>query len=401
MKRIPWVLLALALISCQSGQSPARNIVYVVDGQNILTLEATSNTPLGMMAEAGLTLSPADKIYANGVEVPADAALPADSTTTLQVRRAVDVTLVTPDGQTTFQSAAQTVGQAMAQTGLLLYASDFLSPPAQTPLNTPVMVTYRPARELTVSLDGTAITVKSSALTVGQALAEAGIPLIGLDYSRPAEAKPVPANGRIKVIRVVESFSMQQKSIPFQIEYQTSDELELDTQNLLQAGEQGLAVTRVRMRTEDGVQVSTETEPETIVRIPVNQIVGTGTKPVVRPLPGVAGLQYWRAVRMYATSYSPCRSGVPGRCHTGTASGLPVKRGVVGMKRAWYNAMQGQPVYIPDYGVAVVADVGGGFPDGRAWIDLGYSDDDWQNWSGWVTVYFLTPIPPNIVYVMQ
>jgi hypothetical protein len=45
--------------------------------------------------------------------------------------------------------------------------------------------------------------------------------------------------------------------------------------------------------------------------------------------------------------------------------------------------------------------VGGGFPDGRLWIDLGYSDEDWQNWGGMVTVYFLAPAPATIPAALQ
>jgi 3D (Asp-Asp-Asp) domain-containing protein len=64
--------------------------------------------------------------------------------------------------------------------------------------------------------------------------------------------------------------------------------------------------------------------------------------------------------------------------------------------RSLFNQLSGSQVYIPGYGVAVIGDVGGGFPDGRAWIDLGYSDDDYQSWSGMVTVYFLAPAPATI-----
>jgi 3D (Asp-Asp-Asp) domain-containing protein len=62
--------------------------------------------------------------------------------------------------------------------------------------------------------------------------------------------------------------------------------------------------------------------------------------------------------------------------------------------------MQGQPVYIPGYGHATVEDVGGGIP-GRFWIDLGYSDNDYEAWGDWVTVYFLTPVPQNVVYILE
>jgi hypothetical protein len=62
--------------------------------------------------------------------------------------------------------------------------------------------------------------------------------------------------------------------------------------------------------------------------------------------------------------------------------------------------MGGQPLFIPGYGYATIEDVCGGCTD-RPWIDLGYSDNDWQQWSSWVTVYFLTPVPPNIIHVLE
>ena len=214
----------------------------------------------------------------------------------------------------------------------------------------------------------------------------------------------MPANGKIKVVRVVESFSLQQKPVPFKTQYQLTDQLELDKQNTLQAGEPGLAVTRIRVRTEDGKQVSSESEAETVVRPPVDEIVGTGTKIVLRNIPGSKPpVQYWRAVSMYATWYSPCHSGTS-KCSYGTASGLPVQHGVVAMTLANYNAMEGQRLYIPGYGSATIGDnpgPNGGMP-GTLWIDLGYADDDpGIRLEGWVMVYFLTPVPASPMYVMQ
>jgi 3D (Asp-Asp-Asp) domain-containing protein len=156
----------------------------------------------------------------------------------------------------------------------------------------------------------------------------------------------------------------------------------------------------VRVRYEDGREISRQTESETVVRPPKDRVMGYGTKVVVRTttVDGVK-IEYWRAVNLYATSYSPCRSGAD-RCYTGTASGLPVKKGVVAVIRSWFNMMSGQQVYIPGYGSAVIADIGGGI-SGKPWIDLGWSDDDYQPMTGWVTVYFLTPVPPSILYNLQ
>ena len=53
-----------------------------------------------------------------------------------------------------------------------------------------------------------------------------------------------------------------------------------------------------------------------------------------------------------------------------------------------------------DTSIGTIEDVGGGLPD-RHWIDLGYSDDDWVGWGGWMTIYFLTPVPANIMWILE
>jgi 3D (Asp-Asp-Asp) domain-containing protein len=75
-----------------------------------------------------------------------------------------------------------------------------------------------------------------------------------------------------------------------------------------------------------------------------------------------------------------------------TASGQPVVHGVLGVTSAWYKIFEGYQIYIPGYGIGSVEDIGAGV-SGQYWIDLGYSDSDWVNWSKTVTVYFLSPAP--------
>lgn len=402
MRRIAWLALAILLLSCQpQAHTQDALFVFLVDGERQYTLQAGPDTPASLAARAGLPLSPADRFLLNGQVVPAEIPLPGGEPYTLQILRAVNITLRTPEGETAFQSAARTLGQALAERGLTLHAADFLFPPPETALTADITVIYRPARQYQIRVDGVSITVNSSAERVGQVLASAGIPLLGLDYSLPAESAPAPADGVIEIVRVQESLSVAQTSIPFSTRYEYSPEIPLGSENLLQAGEPGLRISTVRIRYENGVEVSRITETERIARQPKEQVIGRGTQVTLQTLDVPGGqIQYWRAVQMYATSYSPCRSGTS-TCHYGTASGLPVQRGVVAMTRSLFNALRGSQVYIPGYGVATIGDVGGGFPDGRLWIDLAYSDDDWQNWSGWVTVYFLAPAPAYIPTELQ
>jgi len=395
--------LALALLifltACGIGAT-SPSTVTVLDGGQIYTVSASTRIPADLFIQAGLSLGPNDRALFNGMRVPLDQALPAAGSVTLQLRRAVTLTLVTPDGQRAIQSAAWTVGEALHEAGIQLYASDKIDPPAETPITDALTITYAPSRELTVSVSGQSRRIRSSAGTVGAALAEAGIPLVGLDTSLPSENEALPSDGQIRVVHVSEFVVLAQKPIPFTSEFVASADVPLDQQQILNPGQTGLTVSRVRIRYEDGKEISRLTESETQVRPLQKRIVGYGTKVEVKKV-SVGGVQieYWRAVQMYATAYSPCRS-APDRCYPSTASGKPVTKGVVSVVYSWYVAMRGQAVYIPGYGHATIEDFGGGMP-GRAWIDLGYRDNDYQGWGAWVTVYFLTPVPSNILYVLD
>jgi len=401
MKKTLWLVLtaALLLTACQSG----RVDVTVLDGNTVCQLAAATRTPEELLTNCKIVIGPADRILYLGTSVALDASLPAESRYTLAVRRAVTLTLVTPQGMQPLETSAQSVGQALSEAGYSIYAADRLDPPAGAPITEGMTVTYQPAQPITVTADGVQVQARSSAANVGQALAEAGLPLTGLDYSIPSESAPLPADGQVRLVRVVESVALTQKSIAYSTRTEPSADLELDQQELLQSGEPGLAIARMRTRLEDGLQVAQQTESESIVRPAQDRIMGYGTKIVIRTtvVDGVT-IEYYRALRLMTTSYSPCQSGTAdGSCSYGTSSGLPVQRGTVAMVYSWYLAFGYDKLYIPGYGYATVGDVGGGYPPGNHyWVDLAWTDEEYQPMMGWVTVYFLTPIPTNLVYVL-
>ena len=397
-------ILSLSLVSCQP-QSLSN--VTILDGEQVHTLATDERIPVNLLAEAGITLAPADQLLVNGLPFPLGQTLPAGFET-LQVRRVMPLMLVTPAGEQTLITTARTVGGAMREAGIQLYAADFVDPPADTPISAEMTVTYRPSQELTITTKDGNLTIRSSAGTVGAALAGAGIPLVGLDYSLPAESEALPADGQVRVVRVSESVQLVQKFIPFETETVPSPDVELGQDEIAQPGQEGLAVARTRIRYEDGQEVSHTTEDESVVRSPQTRIVNTGTNIVMKTETiGGETIEYWLAYQMYATIYSPCNSGTGG-CSYSTASGLRAGRGVVALDRSMYNYLQGARIYIPGYGYAVVGDVGGGAiiedligVSRYRWIDLGFNDNNVVDMSGWHTVYFLAPAPASIPPVMQ
>jgi uncharacterized protein YabE (DUF348 family) len=379
-------------------ESLSSQVVILADGQS-QTVTSLERLPANLLSLAGVRVFPGDQLLADGLEVAPDTPLPFAPVHSLQVRRAQPVTILDGPGSLSFFSSATTLAQALSEVGITLHAEDHLSLPPETPLTHPITARLERSVQLTIHLQNRQVQFRSAASTVGEALAEAGLALEGLDYSQPPADSPLPPDGQIRLVRVQEVVAVGQEPIPFETEQQPAPDVELDSRKILQPGQPGLKAHRIRTRYEDGKQVSQTLESEWVAQGPKKQIVGYGTKIVIRTLNTPNGpIQYWRTVQMYATSYSPCRI-YADHCDDYTALGAKLQKGVVAMTNAWCRYTCGDQVYVPGYGVGAVLDTGGGIP-GRYWIDLGYSENDFVNWHQTVTVYFLTPVPTNIMWVL-
>ncbi|MBK9926338.1 MAG: DUF348 domain-containing protein [Anaerolineales bacterium] len=382
---------ALFLFACQPVAQPA---VTIIDNDKTTTLQTDERVPSAILAQAGITLNANDRILSNGLSIQPE--LPITSyPITIQIRRAVALTLVTPSGQQQIQSSAFTVAEVLAEVPYQLQAKGQVVPSLGSPVENGMTITITSPRVLNISVDGRILQVQSSARTVGEALTEAGIPLLGLDHAIPSENEALPSDGNIKVVRVTESVILAQKSIPFETETVASSEIALDQTQILEPGENGISIQRVRVRYEDGAEVSRVTEEETLVRPPKIRKLAYGTKVEIKTAT-VNGVQieYWRAVQMYATSYSPCNIGTS-TCGSTTASGKQLQKGMVALRTDLYFALKGQALFIPGYGFATVEDACGGCV-GKPWIDLGFTDADYEPWHEVVTVYFLAPAPAYV-----
>lgn len=368
-------------------------------------LVTNEQLPVSMLVQAGIILEPDDRLFLNGREIQLDQPLPESRSYTIQIHRAVTLTI---NGKT-MHTPALTVGEALADAGNSLYTGDRLDPPADTQVISGMKITYLPSQEFTVSLDNRQIIIRSADMTVENVLAAGGTPLLDLDISQPAENDSIPRDGLIRIVRVAEAIVLSQKSIPYTSQTIDSPDIALGQQVILKPGQTGLSVTRTRIRYEDGQVVKRTQEIESVVRPPQPRVIAAGTKLVINTatVNGVT-FQYWRSMKMYATSYSPCRSGVPGQCFNGTKSGLPLQKGVIAVDPSTYGYLVGQKVFISGYGSAVVGDIGGGYiiekelgVPRELWIDLGYADSNYQEAPGWVTVYFLVPAPATIPAFMK
>ncbi len=372
----------------------ARSVFLTVDGTTT-PLWTAQVDPADILAGAGVRVGTGDRISIDGTETSSALldqwSVPISS---IDVRHAVILRVHDGEDTRSLQTTSATIGEALFAAGYTLYLSDSTQPDLNTALTGDLDVTITRASPVDIIADGETIRTRSQGSTVADALAEASVALVGLDYAIPAEASPLRPGMSIRVIRVREDIEVSQQPLPFETVYQADSTLELDQRRAIQAGQEGIQETRVRVRYENGIAVKRSEEETVVARAPLNYVIGYGTNVVIRTVDTPDGpREYWRKLRMYATSYHPAALGGDDT----TATGRKLEHGIVGSDP---NILPyGTLIYVRNYGVGDIEDTGGkrSMP---LWIDLGYSDADYRGWSGYTDVYILTPVPAQIDYFL-
>ncbi|MDH7484816.1 MAG: ubiquitin-like domain-containing protein [Anaerolineae bacterium] len=391
----------------------ARPVEIEADGQTLVQ-RTHARTVAQVLDEAGLRLGSHDELWLNRQPATLLSELPPRQLDgdaprfarghvwdnhqavplRLSLRRAVPITV--DDGGMPFviQTTAPTVGEALLREQITLYLGDRVMPGLGSRVSAGMRIFIQRSTPIAIRVDGHTVKTRTRQETVGDALAEQGITVVGLDRVSPPMSEPLVDNLVIEVTRVREAIEIEQEPIPFASVWVPDDNLELDHQRLDEAGAEGVTKRRLRVVYEDGLEVSRALEDVWVAQEPVARVLAYGRKIVTRTLETPEGtLVYWRKVRMAATSYSASTAGKsPDHPSYGrTRLGQPMRKGIVAVDPAVINL--GTRVYVPGYGSGVAGDTGSAIKGRR--IDLGYDDNNLVLWNRWVDVYLLAPPPPR------
>lgn len=389
----------------------------------VFTVYTHAQTAGALLAEAGLTLAAGDEIWLDAGRVQPETPLPpADGPAAardrprfarprgwvghdpqpvrLSLRRAVALTV--DDGSVPFvlHTTAPTVGEALVAAQVTLYLGDDVRPALGSRTQAGLRVVIQRSKPVLITADRRTVQTRTRGKTVGDALVELGVVVSGNDRVTPALATAVRDNTLIKVVRVLETMEVEREPIPFEMMYAADAQMEIDNQRLVHPGQLGEYRKRFKVTLVDGQAVSRLILDDWMAAEPITRVVAYGTKIVPRTLDTPGGpITYWRKIRVYATSYSPARSGTPVTApwYGLTRIGLPAGKGLVGVDPTVIPL--GTRLYVPGYGPALAADTGNGIFGGK-WLDLGYSDDDFELWHWWVDVYVLYPPPASVRWVL-
>ena len=389
--RLIWNLPAVTVES-------ARDVVLKTPEYE-LVIPSAERIPANLLQTADIILYPQDQVRVNGAEVDPSQPLDIKDAFVLQYMPAIPLTLVIDDDSRVIYTGQPTVGAALEAAGVVLDPQDWVSVGLETAIADPLTITIRPARVVTVQRGTETFTGLSAALTVGEALQDIGMPLQNLDSSEPEESAVLPDDGVIRLVRGLEELTIMTDETAYETEWQEDPNTPLDQTAVIQPGQPGIYATRQRVYYEDGEEVWRMSEDTWQASVPQMAVVGYGSKVVVQTTTvGGETIEYFRKLTVYTTSYKPCD--YAGNCYYGTSSGIPVEKGVIAVGYYLYLALQGQRVYVTDYGYGVIADVCGGCVGMSVpWIDLGYSEDQYDALhlsNGYRVMYFLTPVPAYV-----
>lgn len=274
-----------------------------------------------------------------------------------------DLTLVVAGEPTKTMTFKRTVGEVLAETGIILGHDDEVSPTSTSYLRTGQTVTIRRAVPVTIDLDGKLLTIRSAAPTVGETLRRAGISLGPHDLVTPAPNSPVTADTDIRVVRPISKTVSEQIVIPNQVKSSVDASLPRGVVRVIREGRSGLRERQYKLTKARGKVVSRELVGERLARSPIDRVIIVGSKMLVTTNGRFAGREF---LSMVATAYAPyCCPGVGIR----SASGLQAGFGVVAVDPTIIPL--GTHLYIEGYGQAIAGDTGGDIKGLR--IDLGFA----------------------------
>ena len=256
------------------------------DGREIL-VSSWAGTLADLLADAGIFFDPHDQVLVNSVADGWNEALSAVPVQLTQPifgsgrawgdgdRDPVEVEinrsylLTVEDGSIpyTIRTLEETVGEALRGADITVYLGDHVQPNLGTPVSTGLRVRILRSTPISLFVDGRLHKTRSLSSTVGDALAEMGVGLSGLDEVLPSLDAPVFPDMQITIARVLEEIDLEEEFAPYETIFVGDPNLLIDTEST-DPGAEGITRRRYRIRYEDGQETARTLEDVWVAQEP-------------------------------------------------------------------------------------------------------------------------------------
>jgi uncharacterized protein YabE (DUF348 family) len=373
------VLLVAALtVTAFAATAASTYTVDVYENGAVTRIETSRQDAKSILAGMKIEIGESDRLDLSGFT--------AGQPSSIVIYRNSNITLTTVDGKTASVAFAGTVGQLLEENGVRVSADEILNYPEYTVLTDGMSVTVQKACLVTVNADGESQQLRVGFVTVGEALAQAGVEAGEDDIVEPALNSAVEDGTVITVSRVTFETRTETEKISYSSSTKKSDAFLQGTRQVTVKGSDGEKEVTYKDTYVDGELKSSVVENEKVTKEPVNEVITVGTKTVAVPASAngtkmISELSIPSDVNIVNGVPTEYKSVITGRAaaytsdkSARTASGRAVKPGYIAVDpkqfpygtEMWIIGTDGTV-----YGYAIAADTGGFVYNGSGFtIDL-------------------------------
>lgn len=336
------------------------------------TVKAHMNTVGDLLEEANIEVGEHDYLSHN-VEAKLTDGME------VQYKPAEEVTL-TVDGETEKQyTTVDTVGDFFDEVGLELTKHDVLSHDQSEAIQPEMDIVVDRAFEITVVDGKKERSYWTIEKTVDEFLEDNEIELTKLDKIKPKQDKLIDAETKVTITRIEVEEEVVEEKIPYKTEEKSDSSLEKGKEKVVQEGKDGLAKVTYEITKENGKEIDREMVKEKEIEKSKKKIVKVGTKePKAATNSGSTPSGSGKVMTMEATGYGMDCAG----CSGITATGIDVRNNpnakVISVDP---NVIPlGSRVWVEGYGEAIAGDTGGAIKGNRIDVLLPSEAYAAQNW---------------------
>lgn len=276
------------------------NVDIIVDGVTT-TVTTREEKPTEILTNANLTLESTDKLDLSGFVAGKGGKIVLDRQHTVHVEENHIIT--------DYAVYADTVGDALAEAGLVLHAADRVNYDLTEPVTEGMVIRVNTAFTVTVTADGKTQSYAMVEGTVGDLLSMAKIQLDTDDYTEPSANTSLKAGMKIHVYRVRYKTVTEAVTLNYKTETKKDSKMTEGKTKVEQAGQNGSANVTYKIKLVNGKEKNRTEEKRVVTKKPVTKIVRTGTKPGAVKSNGVksrGGYSVGQTVSGRYTHYCAC-----------------------------------------------------------------------------------------------
>ena len=205
------------------------------DGRETL-ISSWASTPVELLRDAGIAFNSHDRVTINGELASWDQEIPRAPSKLnpslfgigslwgqigndpLRIEIDRSALLVIDEGSIpyTIHTMSETVGEALLDAEITIYLGDNVQPSLGTPVSTGMRVMIQRSTPISLLADGRLYKTRTLSQTVGEALAEIGIGLAGLDEVSPSLDALIYPEMQISIVRIIEEIDLEEEIAPFE-----------------------------------------------------------------------------------------------------------------------------------------------------------------------------------------